>query len=201
MTDTIMYHEGSRRLQDQFDSRRISDRLEQKLTRTQFTAADKVFIEGLPYFFLATADAAGRPDCSYKGGMPGFVRVTGPSELAFPDYDGNGMFKSLGNMLVNPAVGMLFIAMHGKPQRLRVNGEAVVSDDDPLLAETVCAQLIVRVAARAIFPNCPRYIPSMELTEPSIYAPRSGCETPEPAWKGFADFKDYIHPRQPTFKG
>jgi uncharacterized protein len=201
VTDTIMYHEGSRRLQDQFDSRRISDRLEQKLTRTQFTAADKVFIEGLPYFFLATADAAGRPDCSYKGGMPGFVRVTGPSELAFPDYDGNGMFKSLGNMLVNPAVGMLFIAMHGKPQRLRVNGEAVVSEDDPLLAETVGAQLIVRVAARAIFPNCPRYIPSMELTEPSIYAPRSGCETPEPAWKGFADFKDYIHPRQPTFKG
>ena len=201
MTDTVMYHEGSRRLQDQFDSRRISDRLEEKLTRTQFTAADKVFIEGLPYFFLATADGAGRPDCSYKGGMPGFVRVTGPSELAFPDYDGNGMFKSLGNMLVNPAVGMLFIAMHGKPQRLRVNGEAVVSDHDPLLAETVGAQLIVRVAARAIFPNCPRYIPSMELIEPSIYAPRSGCETPEPAWKGFADFKDYIHPRQPTVKG
>jgi len=125
----------------------------------------------------------------------------GPSELAFPDYDGNGMFKSLGNMLVNPAVGMLFIAMHGKPQRLRVNGEAVVGDHDSLLAKTVGAQLIVRVAARAIFPNCPRYIPSMELIEPSIYAPRPGCETPEPAWKGFADFKDYIHPRQPTFKG
>jgi uncharacterized protein len=201
VTDTIMYHEGNRRLQDQFDSRRISDRVEEKLTRTQFTAADKAFIEGLAYFFLATADAAGRPDCSYKGGMPGFVRVTGPSELAFPDYDGNGMFKSLGNMLVNPAVGMLFIAMHGKPQRLRVNGEAVVSDHDPLLAESVGAQLIVRVAARAIFPNCPRYIPSMELIEPSIYAPRPGYETPEPAWKAFADFKDYIHPRQPTFKG
>jgi uncharacterized protein len=201
VTDTIMYHEGNRRLQDQFDSRRISDRVEEKLTRTQFTEADKAFIESLPYFFLATADAAGRPDCSYKGGMPGFVRVTGPSELAFPDYDGNGMFKSLGNMLVNPAVGILLIAMHGKPQRLRVNGEAVVSEHDSLLATTVGAQLIVRVAARAIFPNCPRYIPSMELIEPSIYAPRPGCETPEPAWKGFVDFKDYVHPRQPTFKG
>jgi len=201
VTDTIMYHEGNRRLQDRFDSRRISDRVEEKLTRTQFTEADKAFIESLPYFFLATADAAGRPDCSYKGGMPGFVRVTGSSELAFPDYDGNGMFKSLGNMLVNPAVGLLFIAMHGKAQRLRVNGEAVVSDHDSLLAQTVGAQLIVRVAARAIFPNCPRYIPSMALIEPSIYAPRPGCETPEPAWKGFADFKDYIHPRQPTFKG
>ena len=200
MTPGIMYHDGNRRLQDRFGSRRISDRLEAKLTRTQFTSDDKAFIESAAYFFLATADAAGRPDCSYKGGMPGFVRVTGPSELAFPDYDGNGMFKSLGNILVNPAIGMLFIAMHGKPQRLRVNGEATVSEHDPLLARTVGAQLIVRVAARAIFPNCPRYIPTMQLTEASVYAPRPGGEAPEPAWKSFPDFKDYVHPRQPTAK-
>ena len=133
--------------------------------------------------------------------MPGFVRVTGPSELAFPDYDGNGMFKSLGNIPVNPSVSILFIAMHGKPQRLRVNGEATVSDRDPLLAQTVGAQLIVRVAARAIFPNCPRYIPTLQLIEPSKYAPQPRCETPEPAWKDFADFKNYVHPRQSTFKG
>jgi len=202
MTQSIMYHDGNRRLQDQFDSRRISDRLEERLTRTQFSPDDKAFIEGASYFFLATADAEGKPDCSYKGGMPGFVRVTGPSELAFPDYDGNGMFKSLGNILVNPSVGMLFIAMHGKPQRLRVNGKATISDRDPLLAQTVGAQMIVRVAAQAIFPNCPRYIPTMQMVEPSIYAPRSGCNLPEPpAWKSFADFKDYVHPRQTTFKG
>jgi len=196
-----MYYDGNRRLQDQFDSRRISDRLEEKLTRTQFTPEDKSFIESTPYFFLATADAEGRPDCSFKGGMPGFVRITGPSELAFPDYDGNGMFKSLGNILVNPNVGILFIAMHGKPQRLRVNGEATVKDQDPLLDQTVGAQLIVRVTARAIFPNCPRYIPTMQLGEPSVYAPRAASEAPEPAWKGFKDFKDYVHPRQSTFKG
>ena len=123
MTDSAMYHEGNRRLQDQFDSRRISDRLE-SFTRTQFTPDDRAFIESAPYFFLATADASGRPDCSFKGGMPGFVAITGPSELAFPDYDGNGMFKSLGNLLVNAEVGMLFIALHGKPQRLRVNAQS-----------------------------------------------------------------------------
>ena len=200
MTDSIMYHEGSRRLQDQFDSRQISDRLEE-FTRTQFTPDDRTFIEGAPYFFLATADAKGRPDCSFKGGMPGFVSVTGPSELAFPDYDGNGMFKSLGNILVNAEVGMLFIAMHGKPHRLRVNGRATVSREDPLLARTVGAQLIVRVTAREIFPNCPRYIPAMQLIDSSIYVPRSGYDPPEPEWKDFADFKDSVHPRQPTFKG
>ena len=200
MTDSAMYHEGNRRLQDQFDSRRISDRLE-TFTRTQFTADDRAFIESASYFFLATADAEGRPDCSFKGGMPGFVSVTGPSELAFPDYDGHGMFKSLGNILANAEVGMLFIAMHGKPQRLRVNGSATVSREDPLLARTVGAQLMVRLTARVIFPNCPRYIPDMQLIDPSIYAPQAGFDPPEPAWKEFDSFKDCIHPRQPTYKG
>jgi predicted pyridoxine 5'-phosphate oxidase superfamily flavin-nucleotide-binding protein len=198
MTQSIMYHDGNRALQDQFSSRQISDRLEEKLTRTAFTADDKAYLESAEYFFIATADAQGRPDCSFKGGPPGFVRVTGEAELAFPDYDGNGMFKSLGNILVNPNVGLLFIAMHGKPKRLRINGTALVSREDPLLGETVGAQLIVRVRARAIFPNCPRYIPNMQLAAPSDYVPKAGCEPLEPAWKGFDDFKDVVHPRAPT---
>ena len=152
MTDSIMYHEGNRRLQDQFESRRISDRLE-TFTRTQFTPDDRAFIESMPYFFLATANAEGRPDCSFKGGMPGFVALTGPSELAFPDYDGNGMFKSLGNILVNVEVGMLFIAMHGKPQRLRVNGMATVSREDPLLAGR---HLFLRICASGYQRICHR---------------------------------------------
>ena len=201
MTDSIMYHEGNRRLQDSFDSRRISDRLEEKLTRSAFTADDKAFIESAMYFFMATADTDGRPDCSFKGGAPGFVRVTASDELAFPDYDGNGMFKSLGNLLVNPDIGLLFIDLHEKPRRLRVNGEARVSRDDALLAHTVGAQLIVRVKARAIFPNCPRYIPKLQLAEPSKYVPQPGCDPVEPAWKGFDAFKDYVHPRQPTSRG
>ena len=201
MTSQSMYHDGNRRLQDAFDSRRLADRLEEKLTRTAFTDDNRAFIESVPYFFLATADTEGRPDCSFKGGAPGFVQITAPDELAFPDYDGNGMFKSLGNVLVNPNVGLLFIAMHGGPRRLRVNGTASVSDNDPLLGRTVGAQLIVRVKARAIFPNCPRYIPELTLTAPSDYTPAAGHEPPEPKWKGFADFAGCVPPRRPTWTG
>ena len=195
---SVMFHDGNRKLQDQFDSRPIADRLEEKLTRLAFTEADRSFIEGTMFFFLATADAQGRPDCSFKGGMPGFVRVVGDNDLAFPDYDGNGMFKSLGNILVNPAVGVLFIDMGEKPRRLRVNGTASISRDDPLMRSFPGAQLLVRVRAQAVFPNCPRYIVTPGSAGPSKYAPRPGYEPPEPAWKTFDDFKDYVHPRQKT---
>jgi predicted pyridoxine 5'-phosphate oxidase superfamily flavin-nucleotide-binding protein len=201
MADSMMYHDGNRQLQDQFESRRIADRLEEKTTRTVFSADDKALIESAIYFFVATADAQGRPDCSFKGGAPGFVRITGPSELAFPDYDGNGMFKSLGNIVANPGVGLLFIDMGEKPRRLRVNGTATVSRDDPLMQRFAGAQLLVRVKARAIFPNCPRYIVTPGAGEPSKYSPRPGYQPPEPTWKGFDDIKDYVHPRQKTPSG
>ena len=201
MKQIPMYHDGSRRLQDRFESRKLADRLVEVLARDAFTDDDRAFIESRPLFFLATADAQGRPDCSYKGGNPGFVRVVDPQTLAFPSYDGNGMFKSLGNILVNPEVGLLFIDMGAKPRRLRVNGTARVGRDDPLMQRFAGAQLLVRVTARAIFPNCPRYIVTPGGEEPSTYAPRPDYQPPEPAWKGFDDFKDYIHPRQPTPNG
>jgi predicted pyridoxine 5'-phosphate oxidase superfamily flavin-nucleotide-binding protein len=200
MTGDPFYNEGSRALQDRFDSRRIADRLE-TMKRTVFTEDDKAFIESAVYFFLATADAGGQPDCSFKGGPAGFVRVTGPSELAFPDYDGNGMFRSLGNIGVNASVALLFIALHGPPRRLRVNGVARIDRDDPLMGSTVGAQMMVRVEAQAIFPNCPRYIPTLQLAGMSPYTPEPGSDPVEPAWKGFDVFKDDVHPRQPTFKG
>ena len=195
---SILYHDGNRALQDEFGSRGLADRLEQKLTRTAFTDDDKRFVDSAIYFFLATADTNGRPDCSFKGGAPGFVRVTAPSELAFADYDGNGMFKSLGNIDVNPHIGLLFIAMHGKPQRLRVNGIARVERDDPLMSEIAGAQLIVRVTAQAIFPNCPRNIPELELKGQAKHVPLAGEPRVEPGWKNFDAFKDVVPPRRPT---
>ena len=186
-----MYHDGSRWLQDRFDARRIADRLVEVLHRTEFSEEDREFIESRPMFFLATADAGGAPDCSYKGGRPGFVRVTAPDSLAFPSYDGNGMFKSLGNVLVNPRVGLLFVDFE-KPRRLRVNGVASIDPDDPLRGSFEGAQLVVRVRAEHIFPNCPRYIHRMAIEEWSTYAPAPGQEPPVPAWKQMDAFKDYL---------
>lgn len=188
-----MYHQGSRQLQDRHCTRRLADRLVEVLARNTFTDEDRAFIERRPLFFLATADADGRPDCSHKGGLPGFVRVVGPGTLAFPDYDGNGMFKSLGNVLANPGVGMLFIDFES-PRRLRVNGRASVAEDDPLLATFEGAKLIVRVEAEAIFPNCPRYINKMQMVEPSVYAPGEGRVPPVPGWKKQPVFREVLPP-------
>lgn len=188
------YHQGSRTLQDEFDSRRLADRLEETRVRAELTDDDRAFIARCRMFFLATADAAGRPDCSYKGGAQGFVKVVGPRELAFPDYDGNGMFRSLGNIAVNPNVAMLFVDFE-RPSRMRVNGTASLHRDDPLLAAYEGAQMIVRVQAREIFPNCPRYIHRMELVQASEYVPRAGRSTPRPAWKDYDDLCEFLPER------
>jgi predicted pyridoxine 5'-phosphate oxidase superfamily flavin-nucleotide-binding protein len=179
--DTL-YHEGSRRLQDRFDSRRLADRIEDRLVHDELNAHDAAFIGSRDMFFLATADDLGRPNCSYKGGDPGFVRVVDERTLAFPIYNGNGMYLSAGNVLKNPNVGLLFIDFeHGN--RMRVNGSASIDEGDTLVAAYPEAQFVVRVAIREIFPNCPRYIHRYRKVETSAFVPREGCETPVPSWK------------------
>lgn len=186
-----MYHEGSREFQDRFDSRRIADRLEAVTVHNEFTADDVAFIERSSMFFLATADADGWPDCSYKGGTPGFVRVVDSRTLLFPTYDGNGMFRSLGNITVNPKVGLLFVDWE-HPRRLRVSGTAAVLDDADLVSGFEGAQLVVSVTAERIFPNCPRYIHRMHLEEESVFAPRPGHVPPVPEWKMMEIFRDHL---------
>jgi predicted pyridoxine 5'-phosphate oxidase superfamily flavin-nucleotide-binding protein len=193
MAERPMYHEGMRRFQDRFETRPLADRLEQVTLHTEFTDDDRAFVAGASMFFLATADASGQPECSYKGGRPGFVRVVDARTLAFPDYDGNGMFRSLGNVAVNPQVALLFIDFE-KPRRLRVNGVAETRGDDPLVREFPGAALVVRVRATRIFPNCPRYIHRMHPVELSPYAPAEGHTPPVPDWKRQAAFRDVLPP-------
>jgi len=193
MADT-MYHDGMRQLQDARETRRLADRLEQVTVRSVFKDEDRAFIERSAMFFIATADAEGHPDCSYKGGLPGFVRVLDERTLVFPDYDGNGMYRSWGNVLVNPHVGMLFIDFEN-PARLRVNGTAQVSAEDPLREAFPGSVFIIRVTAQKGFPACPRYIHKLQLIEHSAYAPRADYTPPVPAWKTFSVFRDALPAR------
>ena len=191
-----MFHEGNRELQARFGSAALADRLVERLRHGEFSDEDKAYIESLDFFFLATADAQGRPDCSFKGGAPGFVRVVRPDLLVWPDYDGNGMFKSLGNIASNPNVGLLFIRMGEAPKRLRCNGTAKVVFDDPLMAEFPGAQALVRFTPADVFPNCPRYIPNPAAAKPSQYIPEAGKPPVEPGWKNNPAWKDLVPPRK-----
>lgn len=179
------YRPGARALQDRFDTRRLADRLDQRfLSRPAIDAEDRAFIERMDMFFLATADADGRPQCSYKGGEPGFVRVLDERTVAFPNYDGNGMYLSMGNLLENANVGMLFIDfVSARPSRLRLNGVASIDERDELIERYPGAQFVVRVRATQVFPNCPRYIHRMALVERSRFVPHADREALIPDWK------------------
>jgi len=178
----VDFHDGSRMLQDRYDTRRIADRIDGLLVKDVVDERAAAFISAQELFFLATADAEGRPTCSYKGGDPGFVRVVDERTIAFPNYDGNGMYLSAGNVLVNPNVGLLFLDLE-KGNRLRLDGTASIQHDDSLLAAYPEAQFVVRVAVRAVYPNCPRYIHRFERLERSPYVPQAGAPTPVPDWK------------------
>jgi predicted pyridoxine 5'-phosphate oxidase superfamily flavin-nucleotide-binding protein len=177
-----LYHESNRTLQDRFDTRRLADRLEQVTVRDHINEGDREFIEARDMFFIATTDADGHPTCSYKGGDPGFVRVVDERTLAFPNYDGNGMYLTMGNLLANPHVGLLFLDFEGR-RRLRLEGTASIAGDDPLAAEYPEAQFVVRIRAERVYPNCPRYIHRYRLVERSRFVPKTECETPVPKWK------------------
>jgi predicted pyridoxine 5'-phosphate oxidase superfamily flavin-nucleotide-binding protein len=178
----LSYNAASRRYQDRYDTRRLADRIDERLVSDVIDDDDRAFIERRDMLFLATADAQGRPQCSYKGGAPGFVRVLDEHTIAFPNYDGNGMFLSAGNALENPHVGVLFIDFEER-KRLRLNGVAEHLAEHPLLAEWPEAQFLWCIRATEVFPNCPRYIHRYRLEERSRFVPRAECRTPVPAWK------------------
>ena len=187
------YHDGNRQLQDRFDTRRLADHLTGRVTET-IGESQKEFIEKADMFFLATCDHRGLPTCSYKGGDPGFVRVLDERWLAFPNYDGNGKFQSMGNLLKNPNVGMLFVDFEGQ-QRLRLQGIATILDDDVLLSQYPEAQFMIRVQVTEVYTNCPRYVHKYQLVERSVFVPRQGLETPVPEYKMREDLQEFLPAR------
>lgn len=186
-----IYSTHHRALQDAYQTRKLADTVESLIVHAEISDEEKAFIESREMFFLSTIDHAGRPSVSYKGGARGFVKVVDTGTLAFPSYDGNGMFLSMGNIKGNHKVGLLFIDFEN-PHRLRAYGEASVMQEDPLLQEYKEAQLIVRVKVTEMWKNCPRYIHKYKKVEDSRHVPASHCETPIPNWKKLADIQPLL---------
>ncbi len=177
-----IYDENHRKLQAEFETEKLADVVEEIIVHDEVLDEDRTFIESRDMFFLSTIDTEGRPTVSYKGGDVGFIKVVDDKTIAFPSYDGNGMFMSMGNISGNRSVGILFIDFEN-PHRLRLQGEASIDRNDPLMAEYSEADMIVRVNVSRIWRNCPRYIHKYVKEAPSTFVPRADCETPLPDWK------------------
>lgn len=189
------YHDGMREWQDRFDGRRVADALADHRRRYDFWDADRALIETTPFFFIATSYGE-HVDCSLRSGMPGFVKIVGPGTLEFPEYDGNSMYRTIGNISRNPNVGLLFVKFDGQTLRVRANGRATILDDADSLARHHGAKLVVRVVCE-LYSNCPRSVHDLAHDTLSDYLPRPGHEPRAPEWKSRDYIKDILPANDP----
>jgi uncharacterized protein len=205
LNSSDFYHDGMREVQAKMDSVRLADRLREVTVHEQFTDDDRAFVESASMVFVATADADGRPDCSYKGGAPGFIRIVDDATIAIPFYDGNGQYRTLGNIVANPAVGLLFVDFD-QTRRLRINGDASVvfaaasstadTNNEAFIKSFPGAEAVVVLKLRHAFPNCPRYVHNLAAGTISEFAPTEGYEPPKPEWQSRPSFQPYLPERK-----
>lgn len=189
---TEFYTASQQQLQQDFDTEALANRMEMSIALDALTDEHNAFIESRDMFFLATVDEMGFPSCSYKGGEPGFVRVLNSKTLAFPIYDGNGMFMSAGNIVSSGKLGLLFIDF-ATPHRLRVRADALLHRDGPLLASYPGAQLAVELSVDHIWQNCPRYVHKMTSVAPSPYVPDHNGHSELALWKRIDGIQDVLN--------
>lgn len=188
------YSPHQRALQEELQTRKLADAVVFGVVREELEPEMAGFIESRDYFFLSTVDADGWPTVSYKGGNVGVAHVVDPKTIVFPNYNGNGMYFSTGNIYATGKVGMLFIDMC-TPHRVRVQGTAKLSKDAGLLARYPGAEFLVEVAVEKAFINCARYIHKHErVEETNRYVPDAKGEAPFPAWKRLDMLQDFLHP-------
>ena len=181
------FHEGMREFQDLFDGRRTAEAIEKNRKHYEFWDDEKELIKNSKFFFIASS-WNGYIDCNIKSGDPGFVKIVEKGIIEYPEYDGNSMYRTAGNISKNPNVALLFLNFDGKSRRIRINGHATIHHDNKSLEDHFGAKFVVRIKCE-IYPNCPRYIPNQEKDEPSVYVPRKGKGvSPAPEWKK----RDYI---------
>jgi len=125
--------QGEHALQKKCGSQKRAENFYQRQMLDHLSPAMQEFIRRQEMVFVATADAQGNCDCSFRAGLPGFVRVLDPTTLLYPEYRGNGVLASLGNISENPHIGLIFIDFFEATIGLHVNGKARIVDNDELL--------------------------------------------------------------------
>lgn len=185
------YSDSHRELQDEFGTRALADRLAEHIIADRLDDGAKAFISAQDLFFLATVDADGQPTVSYKGGPVGVVRVVDETTVAFPVYDGNGMFLSIGNLEATHKVGLLFISFES-PMRMRVQGLASIWRDCPFIGDYPEAKCMVRVDVTSTWMNCPRYIHRYQRLSTSRYVPQAEKITPLAGWQHVEEMQDVL---------
>ncbi|BCJ41130.1 hypothetical protein GCM10010168_45720 [Actinoplanes ianthinogenes] len=197
MEPDAFYHGGSETLQEAFGTRELAAHLARRYV-TEALEDDHVrWIRGADAVFVATVSPDGQPECSYKGGLPGFVRVLDDRTLEIPSYDGNGMYRTLGNAAASSRVGLLFLFPE-LPAKLRVNGISSVTRD---AAGLQGAEAVLRIRVEQVFENCPRYLHDPATGAHSAHCPRPGYTPPEPAWKQKPEYDQLLPARTATEEG
>jgi len=176
------YTDAQRQLQIEHDSEKLGGAVVHAIVTDVIPEDQMPFIQSRDYFFLSTVNSKGEPTVSYKGGPVGFLHVENEKQITFPNYDGNGMFYSTGNIKEMGRVGLLLIDFE-TPNRLRVQGRARLSEDTELLAKFPGSNMVIIVDIDSVFVNCARYIHPHKRLETSKYVPDEKGEQPFPAWK------------------
>ena len=138
------------------------------------------FIARSPFVLIGSSDGKGNADVTPKGDKPGFAAVLDDNTIAIPDRPGNNRLDTLENIILNPAVGLLFL-IPGMNETLRVNGEARITTD-PALRERLAVegkppQSVVIVTVKAAYMHCAKAFMRSELWRPESWPDRSSMPT------------------------
>jgi predicted pyridoxine 5'-phosphate oxidase superfamily flavin-nucleotide-binding protein len=192
---TDFYTSTQRRLQEEFGARSLADRVMESIVTEELGEHHVSFITARNMFFLATVDENGFPSCSYKGKAPGFVRVLNPATVVFPNYDGNGMYMSQGNIEATAKVGLLFIN-YEVPQRMRLRGTAKLHRQGALVKSYPGAITVTEISIERVWLNCARYVHRMIPKELSAFLPRDDGTYRLAPWKRIHELQSVISEKE-----
>ena len=195
---------GEHEMQERLGTRQRASRFYNRQMLDRLNGDMRTFIGRQRMLFIGTADAHGECDCGIRVGDPGFVQVLDDRTLLFPDYRGNGVFASMGNILENGHAGLLFVDFEHSTIGLHVNGSASIVDNAEVVASYPMSERLraatqqrggkqaarwIRVDVEEAYIQCSKHIPMLWHVERNL-----AWGSDDPVAKG----GDYFRARRET---